>query len=126
MIDFQFSSELEENVDNPFATLYYGISTMHCMTISLAEGGAGLGTVCGEPRPHVACSPTPASPASRFSTRRGRRLHLHLPALTTDPVACMSKSPRDGRPLWHGMRADQRCPPTPQAPRPSSGDRSAF
>ena len=32
MIDFKFSSELEENLDNPFATLYYGISTMHCMT----------------------------------------------------------------------------------------------
>jgi SAM-dependent methyltransferase len=47
MIDFKFSSKLEENVDNPFATLYYGISTMHCMTISLAEGGAGLGTVWG-------------------------------------------------------------------------------
>jgi SAM-dependent methyltransferase len=47
MIDFKFSSKLEENVDNPFATLYYGIGTMHCMTISLAEGGAGLGTVWG-------------------------------------------------------------------------------
>ena len=47
MIDFKFSSKLEENLDNPFATLYYGISTMHCMTISLAEGGAGLGTVWG-------------------------------------------------------------------------------
>jgi len=47
MIDFKFSSKLEENVYNPFATLYYGISTMHCMTISLAEGGAGLGTVWG-------------------------------------------------------------------------------
>jgi SAM-dependent methyltransferase len=47
MIDFKFSSKLEDNIDNPFAPLYYGISTMHCMTISLAEGGAGLGTVWG-------------------------------------------------------------------------------
>jgi SAM-dependent methyltransferase len=47
MIDFKFSSNLEDNLDNPFATLYYGISTMHCMTISLAEGGAGLGTLWG-------------------------------------------------------------------------------
>lgn len=47
MIDFKFSSRGEENIGNPFAPLYYGISTMHCMTVSLAEGGAGLGTVWG-------------------------------------------------------------------------------
>lgn len=48
MIDFKFSSHVEENLDNPFAPLYYGISVMHCMTVSLAGGGAGLGTVWGE------------------------------------------------------------------------------
>ncbi len=47
LIDFKFSSKLEANIGNPFAALYYGISTMHCMTVSLAEGGAGLGTVWG-------------------------------------------------------------------------------
>jgi SAM-dependent methyltransferase len=47
MIDFKFSSRLENNLDNPFASLYYTISTMHCMTVSLAEGGDGLGTVWG-------------------------------------------------------------------------------
>ena len=47
MIDFKFSSHVEENVGNPFAPLYYGISVMHCMTVSLAEGGAGLGTMWG-------------------------------------------------------------------------------
>lgn len=47
MIDFKFSSSLEGNLDNPFAALYYGISTMHCLTVSLAEDGAGLGTVWG-------------------------------------------------------------------------------
>lgn len=48
MIDFKFSSGVEENLGNPFAPLYYGISVMHCMTVSLAGGGAGLGTVWGE------------------------------------------------------------------------------
>ena len=48
MIDFKFSSKLEENVDNPFATLYYGISTMHCMTISLAEAVLAWAR-CGNP-----------------------------------------------------------------------------
>jgi hypothetical protein len=47
MVDFKFSSNVEDNVANPFGALYYGISTMHCMTVSLAEGGAGLGTVWG-------------------------------------------------------------------------------
>jgi SAM-dependent methyltransferase len=47
MVDFKFSSNLEDNVGNPFAPLYYGISTMHCMTTSLADGGAGLGAVWG-------------------------------------------------------------------------------
>jgi len=47
MIDFKFSSTVEGNLSNPYAPLYYGISTMHCMTVSLAEGGAGLGTVWG-------------------------------------------------------------------------------
>jgi SAM-dependent methyltransferase len=48
MVDFRFSSRLENNLSNPFAALYYGVSTLHCMTVSLAEGGAGLGTVWGE------------------------------------------------------------------------------
>jgi SAM-dependent methyltransferase len=48
MVDFKFSSRLERNLANRFAPLYYAISVMHCMTVSLAEGGAGLGTVWGE------------------------------------------------------------------------------
>jgi len=47
MVDFKSSSLLEDNVANPFAPLYYAISVMHCMTVSLAEGGAGLGTMWG-------------------------------------------------------------------------------
>ena len=33
---------------NPFAPMAYAVSTLHCMTVSLAEGGAGLGTAFGE------------------------------------------------------------------------------
>lgn len=40
------SSNLEDNLDDRGAMLY-GISTMHCLTQSLAEGGAGLGTAWG-------------------------------------------------------------------------------
>jgi ubiquinone/menaquinone biosynthesis C-methylase UbiE len=48
MVEFKFSSRVEENMKNPFAPLYYGISLMHCMPVSLALGGKGLGTVWGE------------------------------------------------------------------------------
>jgi SAM-dependent methyltransferase len=46
------SSMLENNVGNPFAPLIYSISTLHCLTVSLAHDGAGLGTAFGE---QVAC-----------------------------------------------------------------------
>jgi ubiquinone/menaquinone biosynthesis C-methylase UbiE len=48
MIDFKFSSRVEDNVGNPFAPIYYATSLMHCMPVSLAVGGKGLGTVWGE------------------------------------------------------------------------------
>jgi SAM-dependent methyltransferase len=47
MIEFKFNSEVHENIGNPFAPLYYGISLMHCITVSLASGGPGLGSVWG-------------------------------------------------------------------------------
>ncbi|CQD16451.1 transcriptional regulator [Mycobacterium lentiflavum] len=47
MADIKASSRLEENVDVPMSTYLYTVSLMHCMTVSLALGGAGLGTVWG-------------------------------------------------------------------------------
>jgi 2-polyprenyl-3-methyl-5-hydroxy-6-metoxy-1,4-benzoquinol methylase len=43
------SDQLEENIGVRGRTLY-GASTMHCMTVSLASGGEGLGVVVGENR----------------------------------------------------------------------------
>ena len=48
MQDIRASSHLENNLDHPIAPLLYTISTMHCMTVSLAQGGEGLGTMWGE------------------------------------------------------------------------------
>jgi len=48
MVEPKASSRLEENIGNPFAAYMYSMSTLHCMTVSLAEGGAGLGTAWGE------------------------------------------------------------------------------
>ena len=42
------SSALEENLDHPLGPMLYGVSTLHCMTVSLALDGEGLGTAWGE------------------------------------------------------------------------------
>lgn len=48
MVDIAASSRLEENLDRQFAAWMYTISCMHCMTVSLAQDGDGLGTMWGE------------------------------------------------------------------------------
>lgn len=48
MQDIRGSSFVEKNLDHPIAPLLYTISTMHCMTVSLAQGGEGLGAMWGE------------------------------------------------------------------------------
>lgn len=48
MQDIRASSRLEENLQHPLGTFIYTISCMHCMTVSLAQGGMGLGTAWGE------------------------------------------------------------------------------
>ena len=48
MVDIRASSNVEDNVDHPLGTFLYTSSTMHCMTVSLALDGDGLGTVWGE------------------------------------------------------------------------------
>jgi 2-polyprenyl-3-methyl-5-hydroxy-6-metoxy-1,4-benzoquinol methylase len=47
-VDIAASSNLADNLEHPFATALYAVSTMHCMTVSLAQGGAGLGTMWGQ------------------------------------------------------------------------------
>ncbi|TYR46855.1 class I SAM-dependent methyltransferase, partial [Streptomyces parvus] len=47
MGDIAASSRLEENLDLPLGPTLYAFSVFYCMTTSLSEGGAGLGTVRG-------------------------------------------------------------------------------
>ncbi|MCG8024792.1 MAG: methyltransferase domain-containing protein [Candidatus Thiodiazotropha endolucinida] len=47
MQDIKGSSHLHNNLEHPIGPLLYTLSTMHCMTVSLAQDGAGLGTVWG-------------------------------------------------------------------------------
>jgi SAM-dependent methyltransferase len=47
MQDIGGSAYLERNHDFPMAALLYTISCFHCTPVSLAQGGAGLGTMWG-------------------------------------------------------------------------------
>jgi ubiquinone/menaquinone biosynthesis C-methylase UbiE len=48
MQDIKGSSDVHKNVGHPIGTFLYTASCMHCMTVSLAQGGEGLGTMWGE------------------------------------------------------------------------------
>ncbi|MGA2411222.1 MAG: class I SAM-dependent methyltransferase [Candidatus Binataceae bacterium] len=47
MVEVNVSEKLEDNL-NPMGRLMYSVSTLYCMTVSLAHGGAGLGALMGE------------------------------------------------------------------------------
>jgi len=48
MQDIKGSSHIHNNLDHPLGPLLYTISCMHCMTVSLAQNGEGLGAMWGE------------------------------------------------------------------------------
>jgi 2-polyprenyl-3-methyl-5-hydroxy-6-metoxy-1,4-benzoquinol methylase len=48
MVDIGASSHVHENLDFAWGPFLYAISCMHCMTVSLALDGAGLGAMWGE------------------------------------------------------------------------------
>lgn len=54
MLEINASDSLENNL-HPMGKFFYSISTMYCMTVSLAHGGAGLGTCMGEAKPRQMC-----------------------------------------------------------------------
>jgi cyclopropane fatty-acyl-phospholipid synthase-like methyltransferase len=48
MVDVAASSNVEENIEHPLGPALYMFSTLHCMTVSLALNGEGMGTMWGE------------------------------------------------------------------------------
>jgi ubiquinone/menaquinone biosynthesis C-methylase UbiE len=48
MQDIKGSSQIHKNIGHPLGSLLYTVSCMHCMTVSLAQGGEGLGAMWGE------------------------------------------------------------------------------
>jgi SAM-dependent methyltransferase len=49
MLEMNASHDVEEN-RNPLGRFLYNVSTLYCMTTSLAHGGAGIGACMGEPK----------------------------------------------------------------------------
>ena len=50
MQDISGTSHVHKDMEHPIGTFLYTISCMHCMTVSLAQGGEGLGAMWGEER----------------------------------------------------------------------------
>jgi 2-polyprenyl-3-methyl-5-hydroxy-6-metoxy-1,4-benzoquinol methylase len=48
MQDIKGSSHIDKNLSHPIGTFLYTVSCMHCMTVSLAQDGEGLGAMWGE------------------------------------------------------------------------------
>jgi ubiquinone/menaquinone biosynthesis C-methylase UbiE len=48
MQDISGTSQVHKDIGHPIGTFLYTISCMHCMTVSLAQGGEGLGAMWGE------------------------------------------------------------------------------
>jgi hypothetical protein len=41
-------SHVHRDIEHPIGTFLYTVSCMHCMTVSLAQGGEGVGAMWGE------------------------------------------------------------------------------
>ena len=50
MQDISGTSHVDQDVHHPIGTFLYTVSCMHCMTVSLAQQGEGLGAMWGEER----------------------------------------------------------------------------
>lgn len=98
------SSNLEDNIGNPVAPFFYAVSTLHCMTVSLAQGGAGLGTAWGEQLAlqmladagfgPVAVHDAPGDPGNAvFVTRRPE---VARPPAASSRPSSGSEKPREG------------------------------
>jgi len=76
MQDIDASSQVEKNLDHPLGPFLYAISCMHCMTVSLAQNGEGLGTMWGREK------------ALEYMERAGfKSVHIHK--LTHDIQNCI-------------------------------------
>ena len=75
MVDIKASSNVEENIEVPWGPFLYTASTLHCMTVSLAHDGDGLGMAWG------------TQTAVRMLDEAGFG-HVDVKEIETDPFNC--------------------------------------
>jgi 2-polyprenyl-3-methyl-5-hydroxy-6-metoxy-1,4-benzoquinol methylase len=73
MVEPRVADRLEDNTGNPFARMLYGVSCLHCVPQSLAQGGPGLGACWGERRARAM--------ASQAGFARFERLEIRSPVM---------------------------------------------
>ena len=73
MVEPRVADRLEDNTGNPFARMLYGVSCLHCVPQSLAQGGPGLGACWGESRARAI--------ATQAGFRRFERLEIRSPVM---------------------------------------------
>ena len=56
MADISGTSHVHKDRDHPIDTFLCTISSMHCMTVSLAQGGEGLGAMWGAEDPQLSAT----------------------------------------------------------------------
>lgn len=56
MQDISGTSHMDRDIEHPIGTFLYTISCMHCMTVSLAQGGEVLGAIGGKRRHATTCN----------------------------------------------------------------------
>jgi len=79
MMDIAASSMLEENLQHPMGPLLYTVSVFHCMAVSLAQGGEGLGTVWGEQKA-LAYLAEAGFPGAQIKRVEGDAFHVYFVA----------------------------------------------
>jgi 2-polyprenyl-3-methyl-5-hydroxy-6-metoxy-1,4-benzoquinol methylase len=84
MVEPKVGDDLETNMGNPFARMFYGISCLHCVPQSLAQGGLGLGACWGEKRARALAAQAGFSHFERLNIRTAG---LVFYALGMQPVA---------------------------------------
>ncbi len=138
MLEMNASGEVEEN-RNPLGKFLYNVSTLYCMTTSLAHGGAGIGACMGEEKarelayaagfahfrklpieePVLGSLRTEGIGATERGDPQGRRVDY---ATKTDNLVRDGES--DGNPYWDGdhcsTRGAARAPEQSRARYPDS------
>ena len=112
MVEPKVADRLETNVKNPFARMLYGISCLHCVPQSLAQGGPGLGACWGEDRARR-WQKKPASRGSSVSTSAA----LRWPSMRSDRLPSERREGWSDRSAQHvGVAAHRQRLPGDRAP----------